>query len=191
LARTGAGGGADAVAAGSDDRSTADPVIRGLSVAAATADADGRFLIFVLIRSIVPNNDIERFASLPSVNGLPRSPASLTLLVNRPLDVDRLLAGATAAVRSVDDRYCWPPCRCSSHVGGSLFLTRFFGLSSDMYDDSLPAYQHTAMLFITVNTKRLFSHCFLPEKNNHVRILSFSIYLHFNINNLPAVSRSD
>lgn len=153
LARTGAGGGGGGdVAAelvGSADRSTADVVFRGASTASSTA-AVGRFLIFVLIRSMVPNNDIERFASLappPPANGTFRSPASLTLLVNLPpplVVVDRLFGGPAAAaaadVKSADDRYCAPPCRCSSHDGGSLFLTRFFGRSNDMYDDSLPAY---------------------------------------------------
>jgi hypothetical protein len=99
FARTGAGGGDGPGATdGSADRSTAIAV--------------GRFLIFVLIRWMVPNSDIERFASPPSpdARGLSRSPASLTLLVNLPPPeddaVDRLFGGAAALVRSVDDRYC-------------------------------------------------------------------------------------
>jgi len=113
FARIGAGGGDGPVTNrgvdGSEERSVPDDVLRGVVSDATTAV--GRFLIFVLIRWMVPNNDIERFASLPSpdASGLFRSPASLTLLVNLPpLDdaVDRLFGGAAAFVRSVDDRYC-------------------------------------------------------------------------------------
>lgn len=148
LARTGAGGGDGAVAAlnGSAERSTADDVVvfrAPESVSTVAAATVGRFRIFVLIRSMVPKSDIERFASLPlAANGLFRSPASLTLLVNFPAppDVDRLFGAVIVAAvdKSADDRYRWPPCRCSSHDGCSLFLIRFFGLSNDMYDESLP-----------------------------------------------------